>query len=530
MDYEHLLSQDPNNTALQLSYFNHLFSSSNFTLLESLFLKYLPNNYNIDIIYLYIKYTEYLVKSNKREIDLSAVYEYALSRFSNHYYSQDLHKNYIEYLQKNNPLKVRTAFKNALIVPHSELNTLFKDYEEYENGLNKLTAKKLVSDILPLYQHAHRQYTILSSIIDFEEHKIQNINLQILFQLTDFELKNPLNLPSTELDQRLDMFFNVMIDRFYYTDQPYFLYSEYLISKNKTDEASKIIFKGIHENKKSLFLYLYYSKITTIDVPNIYQNLIAEYSNEFNINKENQSRNFKNGSIMLNKPIYYNNNFDLIVIHYLSFVVRNNGITAFRKLFNSLKDKNLGPYTYIFAGLTEYYTTQNLEISQGIFNLALERFPDCRIVSYEYFNLLNMAGKNDSVFERITKSDILYKNVISFENKWGSNFREILERYLTSELLDCWCYGKSEKFSDSKRCASRAYTLDNYSELDSPTISYKRYKAVLESFDFLDMRIYSKDPINEIQRQIPSLPDKNNIFKIIDINEVIEILKKVEMI
>uniref|UniRef100_A0A093VKY9 mRNA 3'-end-processing protein RNA14 n=1 Tax=Talaromyces marneffei PM1 TaxID=1077442 RepID=A0A093VKY9_TALMA len=59
---------------------------------------------------------------------------------------------------------LRKAYQRAICVPTHSLNTLWKEYDQFEMGLNKLTGRKFLQDRSPAYMTARSSYTELQNL------------------------------------------------------------------------------------------------------------------------------------------------------------------------------------------------------------------------------------------------------------------------------------------------------------------------------------------------------------------------------
>ncbi|KAF3483810.1 mRNA 3'-end-processing protein rna14 [Arthroderma uncinatum] len=59
---------------------------------------------------------------------------------------------------------LRKAYQRAICIPTQAVNTLWKEYDQFEMGLNKLTGRKFIQDKSPSYMTARSSYTELQNI------------------------------------------------------------------------------------------------------------------------------------------------------------------------------------------------------------------------------------------------------------------------------------------------------------------------------------------------------------------------------
>ncbi len=56
------------------------------------------------------------------------------------------------------------AYQRAICVPIANVNTLWKEYDQFEMGLNKITGRKYLGEKSPAYMSAKSAYTALENI------------------------------------------------------------------------------------------------------------------------------------------------------------------------------------------------------------------------------------------------------------------------------------------------------------------------------------------------------------------------------
>jgi tetratricopeptide (TPR) repeat protein len=92
------------------------------------------------------------------------IYEKALDKVGLDIYSGPLWVDYIAYLksEKTEGLfeeqvkmdHLRKVYQRAVVIPHTHLEGLWREYDTFENQLNKVTAKKILSEKSPLHMNA----------------------------------------------------------------------------------------------------------------------------------------------------------------------------------------------------------------------------------------------------------------------------------------------------------------------------------------------------------------------------------------
>lgn len=125
---------------------------------------------NIDLWRLYLDYIK-RVNSPEKGVSpqdarpvLVQAYEFVLSHVGLDLYSTPVWKDFLEYIKTwhvNNPFEnahrmdaLRKTFHRAICIPMDQLEHIWRDYDLFENTVNKLTGKKSVSEKSPGYMTA----------------------------------------------------------------------------------------------------------------------------------------------------------------------------------------------------------------------------------------------------------------------------------------------------------------------------------------------------------------------------------------
>lgn len=150
--------------------------------MEQIFRKALVSVPSVEVFIIYVNYVRR--RNNMQTGDTAAAYsnisktfEFALKQVGVDKDSGSLWQEYINFL-KSGPGTVggtnwqdsqkmdvlREAYRKVLSVPTSALQTLWKEYEAFEMGINKLNGRKLLSERSPDYMTARTAYTQLQNL------------------------------------------------------------------------------------------------------------------------------------------------------------------------------------------------------------------------------------------------------------------------------------------------------------------------------------------------------------------------------
>ncbi|KAH8115634.1 Suf-domain-containing protein [Phellopilus nigrolimitatus] len=174
--YEALLEKYPNTSSAQISYLNHfLTNQATFPFAEALFARFLRTSASVDLWKFYIIYVRRRLNVGPTTRDTVAkAYEFALQHVGQDKDSSDIWAEYIQFVKSGEASStweeqqkmdtLRKIYQRAVQIPLENVEMLWKDYEAFENSLNKITAKKFLQDLSPAHMQAR------SKLRDLRQH------------------------------------------------------------------------------------------------------------------------------------------------------------------------------------------------------------------------------------------------------------------------------------------------------------------------------------------------------------------------
>ncbi|KAK4242908.1 hypothetical protein C8A03DRAFT_39853 [Achaetomium macrosporum] len=179
--YERFLAVFPQAADIWVEYLEMELEMNNFPEAELIFNKSLMSTPNVN---LWTKYLDYIRRRNDLNDNtgharqtVSRAYEFVIDNIG---LDKDAGKIWAEYIQfiKFGPGTVggsqwqdqqkmdqlRKAYQRAICVPIANVNTLWKEYDQFEMGLNKLTGRKYLAEKSPSYMSAKSANTALENI------------------------------------------------------------------------------------------------------------------------------------------------------------------------------------------------------------------------------------------------------------------------------------------------------------------------------------------------------------------------------
>jgi cleavage stimulation factor subunit 3 len=156
--YERFLKQFPTAGRFWKLYAEHEMAAKNYDNVAKIFSRCLLYVPNIDLWKSYLNFVQ-LTKTSREE--MIKAYEFALEYMSMDIFSTVIWKDYINFIKEVKPKNqyeegqqinlLRKLYQRAIRNPMNNLEDIWKEYDAYENELNKLLAKSLLNEQSPTY-------------------------------------------------------------------------------------------------------------------------------------------------------------------------------------------------------------------------------------------------------------------------------------------------------------------------------------------------------------------------------------------
>ncbi|KZT74626.1 Suf-domain-containing protein [Daedalea quercina L-15889] len=293
--YEGLLEAYPNTSSAQIAYLAHYTDNpESFGFAVTLFKRYLTKSSSVDLWKFYLTFVRRVNTGPNSRETIRTAYEFALNHVGQDKDSGDMWNDYIQFLKAGETTStweeqqkmdaVRKAYQRAVQIPMDNVKRLWEEYQDFENGLNRITAKKFLSDL----QESHMQArTVLNTL---QEH------LNILFpppppsrsarppiwlprppafnagdralvgrwrQYLKWEENNPLKLDDKDkgnLHARLQGVYKKAVVRMRFFSEIWYMAYVWTNSIGKADEALALLKSGIDANSSSFVLNFAYAE------------------------------------------------------------------------------------------------------------------------------------------------------------------------------------------------------------------------------------------------------------------------------
>ncbi|ORD97836.1 CTF77 [Hepatospora eriocheir] len=294
----------------------------------------------------------------------------------------------------------------------------------------------------------------------------QSLKSKNFYKLIDIEVSNPLKLNKKSFDNRLNFILN------------------YLLLNNYNYEEIEIL--------RSIYL----NNISNVEVIN---SCLHQYWFSFHLKKNLFDFSRKN---------------DLTAINYLNWVVQNEGIESYRNKFKEMKND----YTFrVYIYAAELEMRNNSINAYNILNEAFEKYPNESLLNEMFFKMFYKANDDEKIrllFKKLNKTDKIWKMMINYELRFGdfNEYKNLLSNYNQNnrDLLKSCFYD------------------DENNKIEIEENSLRIISNIKKSFEYLDLKLPVSDILSDFISKLPNLPENENILKDVEVNKIIELIKRIE--
>ncbi|CAD6968198.1 unnamed protein product [Tilletia controversa] len=189
--YDDFFQIFPTAAAQWVAYLDHELAHSNFAQVESIFARCLRNTPSMELWRYYLSYSrrvnplppatsgadaaEETPREKTRKV-IEAAYEFCLSYIGREKDSGNIWMEYIHFIKEREARAaykegqkmddLRRVYHRALSIPLNNIELIWRDYDQWESSLNKVTAKKFLADRSAAYMTARSALRELHSLVD----------------------------------------------------------------------------------------------------------------------------------------------------------------------------------------------------------------------------------------------------------------------------------------------------------------------------------------------------------------------------
>ncbi|GAO46479.1 hypothetical protein G7K_0710-t1 [Saitoella complicata NRRL Y-17804] len=183
--YERFLKLYPLAGPMWISYLKMELAQDDHVRAQTIFTKCLRSVLDLDLWRFYLDYirrvNNVLTGGAQARMIISQAYEFVLSNIGMDYESGPIWKDYLDFIKSGEATTsweesqkmdhTRKTYQRAICIPLSNIEQLWREYDQFENGINRTTARKFLAERSPSYMTARSSLKELRSIIDSLDRK-----------------------------------------------------------------------------------------------------------------------------------------------------------------------------------------------------------------------------------------------------------------------------------------------------------------------------------------------------------------------
>eukprot|EP01134_Creolimax_fragrantissima_P002889 CFRG2889T1 len=386
--------------------------ANNFSRVEKCFQTLLPDIPNVDLFKLYLKYMKESKSSlpNFKET-MKTAYKFSLDQIGLDLNATSVWQDYIEFLKEwetttqydasTKMVALRETYQHAVVNPIQNVEGFWKEYDQYENGLNKLTARKLLQDKSAAYMTARavlrERRTLFERIssrhlaVPLKGTSGEAQQLGLWKQYIAWEKSNPLKYDDRDIGvyKRVVFAYKQCLMLWYYAPEIWFEYCQYVGEGPPHGPEVSAPGATIEFEKAS----------SALPTSQLLAFSFADY--------EESKKNLTKATAVYERILSYNDLADptLVYIQYMKYKRRSESTEAARKIFKRARsDKRTGYQSFVAAALMEYFGTKKPVVSANIFALGLKAHGakvEYALSYLDYLLHLNESNNTRVLFERL---------------------------------------------------------------------------------------------------------------------------------
>ncbi|KAI8148365.1 hypothetical protein BJV82DRAFT_263631 [Fennellomyces sp. T-0311] len=355
---------------------------------------------------------------------------------------------------------MRRAYQKAVAIPLNNVEHLWKEYDQWENNLNRLTAKKFLGEKSSAYMTARTALREMRTLMEnvnrgvipkppqWTEKEISQ--LSAWRQYIQWEKSNPLQLEDEAMVvERVSYAYQqaFLVLRFY--PELWYDFAMYYTELQKPDKALGVLKQGVEVLPSSLLLTFAYTELCESrrqldDARQAYDSLLERLDKEiekYRVSAQEEMDKIQHDADEERTSLNLSDDIDgevreqlrarerqvkkeqeevenrmkeqvnglakgcsLVWISYMRFARRTEGIKAARALFSrARKATNRTYHVFIASALMEYHNSKDATIAGKIFGLGLKQFaddPDYVSHYLDYLIQMNDDNNTRALFER----------------------------------------------------------------------------------------------------------------------------------
>ncbi|KAG7654662.1 Tetratricopeptide-like helical domain superfamily [Arabidopsis suecica] len=424
--YEQLLSLYPTSARFWKQYVEAQMAVNNDDATKQIFSRCLLTCLQVPLWQCYIRFIRkvYDKKGAEGQEETTEAFEFMLNYIGTDIASGPIWTEYIAFLKSlpalnlNEDLHRKTALRKvyhrAILTPTHHVEQLWKDYENFENTVNRQLAKGLVNEYQPKFNSARAVYRERKKYIEEIDWNMlavpptgtskEETQWVAWKKFLSFEKGNPQRIDTASSTKRIIYAYEQCLMCLYHYPDVWYDYAEWHVKSGSTDAAIKVFQRALKaipdsEMLKYAFAEMEESRGAIQSAKKLYENILGASTNS------------------------------LAHIQYLRFLRRAEGVEAARKYFlDARKSPSCTYHVYIAFATMAFCIDKEPKVAHNIFEEGLKLYMSEPVYILKYADFLTRLNDDRNIralFERalstlpVEDSAEVWKRFIQFEQTYG---------------------------------------------------------------------------------------------------------------
>ncbi|XP_020867680.1 cleavage stimulation factor subunit 77 isoform X2 [Arabidopsis lyrata subsp. lyrata] len=424
--YEQLLSLYPTSARYWKQYVEAHMAVNNDDATKQIFSRCLLTCLQVPLWQCYIRFIRkvYDKKGAEGQEETTKAFEFMLNYIGTDIASGPIWTDYITFLKSLPALNLnedlhrknalRKVYHRAILTPTHHVEQLWKDYENFENSVNRQLAKGLVNEYQPKFNSARAVYRERKKYIEEIDWNMlavpptgsskEETQWVAWKKFLSFEKGNPQRIDTASSTKRIIYAYEQCLMCLYHYPDVWYDYAEWHVKSGTTDAAIKVFQRALKAIPDSEMLKYAYAEME-------------------------ESR----GAIQSAKKLYESilgvSTNSLAHIQFLRFLRRAEGVEAARKYFlDARKSPSCTYHVYIAFATMAFCIDKEPKVAHNIFEEGLKLYMSEPVYILEYADFLTRLNDDRNIralFERALStlpaedSAEVWNRFIQFEQTYG---------------------------------------------------------------------------------------------------------------
>ncbi|KAG0252116.1 mRNA 3'-end-processing protein rna14, partial [Mortierella polycephala] len=280
--YERFLKVYPTSSRYWIQYAEFELKHHHFTEVEAIFQRCLRSVLSVDLWKFYLNYIRRINTGPESKEIITKAYDFVLQYVGLDKDSGPIWSDYLFFLKSGQVQNtweeqqkmdaMRRVYQKAVCIPHSNVENIWRDYDSFENGLNKLTAKKFLQERSAGYMTARMMLKELRKLTDginknllprpvkWTERELHQ--LEQWKRYIRWEKSNPLNFEDpAALSARVAWTYKQALLSMRFYPEIWFEAANYFTEIGRADEAVGLLKNACEIMPRSFLLHFAYAEL-----------------------------------------------------------------------------------------------------------------------------------------------------------------------------------------------------------------------------------------------------------------------------